>query len=159
LGIARSRIRYLPQPRSDEAPLRTSIIRLAPQCGRYGYRIVWSWDCVMDRTDDGRPIKMLTLIYEFTKEALAFYPAQRIRANAVIDIFADVMIERGVPEFMRSDNGPEMRARHSARAVWRPKYRYLRARQQNVRSDRAADVACQPANLCRPGAGRRPPDI
>jgi putative transposase len=166
LGIARSSIRYLAQPRSDEEPLRADIIRLAAQYGRYGYRMitgllgqegwqvsrsrveriwkleglkvpqkqpkrgrlwladgscirlrplrrnhVWSWDFVMDRTDDGRPIKMLTLIDEYTKEALAIYPARRIRANDVIDIFADVMIERGVPEFIRSDNGPEMVAK------------------------------------------------
>jgi putative transposase len=166
LGIGRSSIRHLPQPRSDEAPLRASIIRLASQYGRYGYRMitgllgqegwqvsrsrveriwkleglkvpqkqpkrgrlwladgscirlrsqrrnhVWSWDFVMDRTDDGRPIKMLTLIDEFTKEALAIYPARRIRAADVIDIFADVMIERGVPELIRSDNGPEMVAK------------------------------------------------
>jgi transposase InsO family protein len=62
----------------------------------------------MDRTDDGRPIKILTLIDEFTKESLAIYPARRIRANDVIDIFADVMIERGIPAHIRSDNGPEM---------------------------------------------------
>jgi hypothetical protein len=58
----------------------------------------------MDRTDDGRPIKILTLIDEYIKEALAIYPARRIRANDVIDIFADVMIERGIPEHIRSDN-------------------------------------------------------
>jgi len=69
---------------------------------------VWSWDCVMDRTDDGRAIKILTLIDEYTKEALAGYPARRIRANGVIDLFADVMVERGVPEYIRSDHGPEM---------------------------------------------------
>jgi transposase InsO family protein len=156
----------LPQPRSDEGPLHASILRLASQYGRYGYRQitgllwqegwdisrsrveriwkleglkvpqkqpkrgrlwladgscirlrptrrnhVWSWDFVMDRTHDGRPIKMLTLIDEFTKEALAIYPTRRIRSNDVIDIFADVMIERGVPEFIRSDNGPEMVAK------------------------------------------------
>lgn len=166
LGIGRSSIRYLPQPRSDEEPLRADIIRLAAQYGRYGYRMiagllgqegwqvsrsrveriwkqeglkvpqkqpkrgrlwladgscirlrplrrnhVWSWDFVMDRTDDGRPLKMLTLIDEHTKEALAIYPARRIRANDVIGIFADVMVERGVPEFIRSDNGPEMVAK------------------------------------------------
>ena len=166
LGIGRSSIRYLPQPRSDEEPLRADIIRLAAQYGRYGYRMitgllgqegwqvsrsrveriwkqeglkvpqkqpkrsrlwladgscirlrplyrnhVWSWDFVMDRTDDGRAIKMLTLIDEHTKEALAICPARRIRANDVIGIFADVMVERGVPEFIRSDNGPEMVAK------------------------------------------------
>ena len=71
---------------------------------------VWSWDFVMDRTNDGRPIKMLTLIDEYTKESLAIYPARRIRANDVIDIFADVMIERGVPEYIRSDNVLRMEA-------------------------------------------------
>ena len=163
MGINRSMLRYVPQPRDDETPLRQAIIRLAAQYGRYGYRQitgllwqegwdvsrsrveriwkleglrvpqkqpkrgrlwladgscirlrperrnhVWSWDFVMDRTDDGRPIKILTLIDEFTKEALAIAPARRIRSNDVIDIFADVMIERGIPEHIRSDNGPEM---------------------------------------------------
>ena len=55
-----------------------------------------------------RPLKILTLIDEYTKEALAIVPARRIRSNDVIDIFADVMIERGIPEHIRSDNGPEM---------------------------------------------------
>jgi putative transposase len=62
----------------------------------------------MDRVDDGRPIKMLTLIDEFTKESLAICPARRIRSNDVIDIFADEVIERGVPESIRGENGPEM---------------------------------------------------
>jgi transposase InsO family protein len=130
LGISRSVVRFAPQPRQDEPPLRQAIIRLAGQYGRYGYRQitgllwladgscvrlrplqrnhVWSWDFVMDRTDDGRPIKILTLIDEFTKESLAIYAARRIRANDVIDIFADMMIERGIPEHSRSDNGPKM---------------------------------------------------
>jgi putative transposase len=54
---------------------------------------------------------MLTLIDEFTKESLAIYPARWIRSHDVIDIFADVMIERGVPQFIRSDNGSEMVAK------------------------------------------------
>jgi len=54
---------------------------------------------------------MLTLIDEYTKEALAIHVARRIRANDVIDILADIMIERGVPAFIRSDNGPEMVAK------------------------------------------------
>jgi putative transposase len=166
LGIARSMIRYVPQPREDEGRLRQAVIALAAQYGRYGYRQVtgllwqdgwdishsrveriwkqeglkvpqkqpkrgrlwladgscirlrpthrnhvWSWDFVMDRTTDGRPIKILTLIDEYTKESLAIHAARRIRANDVIDIFADVMIERGIPEHIRSDNGPEMVAR------------------------------------------------
>jgi len=166
LGSARAVVRYVPQPRADETPLRRSIIALAAQYGRYGYRQVtgllwqqgwqisrsrveriwkqeglkvppkqpkrarlwladgscvrlrplyknhvWSWDFVMDRTADGRPLKILTLIDEFTKEALAIYVARRIRAHDVIDVLADVMIERGIPEHIRSDNGPEMVAK------------------------------------------------
>ena len=84
-----------------------SCVRLRPLHRNH----VWSWDFVMDRTDDGRAIKILTLIDECTKEALAVYPARRIRANDVIGIFADVMVERGVPEYIRSDNGPEMIAK------------------------------------------------
>jgi hypothetical protein len=72
---------------------------------------VWSWDFVMDRTADGRAIRILTLIDEFTKEALEIYAAHRIRAHDVIDLFADVMIERGIPEHTRSDNGPVMVAK------------------------------------------------
>jgi transposase InsO family protein len=81
-----------------------SCVRLQPLHKNH----VWSWDFVMDRTDEGRPIKILTRIDEYTKEALAIVPARRIRSNDVIDIFADVMIERGIPEHIRSDNGPEM---------------------------------------------------
>jgi putative transposase len=51
------------------------------------------------------------LIDEFTKKALAIYAARRIRAHDVIDLFADVMIERGIPEHIRSDNDPELVAR------------------------------------------------
>ena len=43
---------------------------------------VWSWDFVMDQTDDGRLIKVLTLIDEYTKEALAIYPARRTRVDS-----------------------------------------------------------------------------
>lgn len=73
----------------------------------------------MDRTDDGRPIKMLTLIDEFTRECLAIHVARRIRATDVIDIFADVMQTRGVPEHIRSDNGPEMIAKNLRRWLGR----------------------------------------
>lgn len=117
MSIHRSSLRYIPQPREDEAPLTQAVLRLASQYGRYGYRRVtamlnsegwsvsrsrieriwkreglkvsqkqprrrrlwladgscirlrpcwanhvWSWDFVMDRTHDGRPIKILVII-------------------------------------------------------------------------------------------------
>jgi transposase InsO family protein len=97
----------VPQEQSRRARLwfaDGSCIRLRPLRRNH----VWSWDFVMDRSDDGRPLKILTLIDEDTREALAIYVARRIRTNDVIDILADVMVERGVPEYIRSDNGPEM---------------------------------------------------
>jgi len=163
LGISRSSIRYTPQPRADEAPLVQSVIRLAGQYGRYGYRRitallrnegwsvscsrierlwkrqglkvpqkqpkrgrlwlaegscirlrplfanhVWSWDFVMDRTHDGRPLKILVMIDEYTRRCLALHVARRIRSGHVIEVLADLMMEHGVPHYIRSDNGPEM---------------------------------------------------
>jgi len=65
----------------------------------------------MDRTADGRPLNILSLIDGFTEEALAIYVARRIRAHGEIELFADVMIERGIPEHIRSDKDLEMVAK------------------------------------------------
>jgi putative transposase len=53
----------------------------------------------------------MTLIDEFTRECLAIRVARRINSLGVIETMADVMITRGVPEHIRSDNGPEMTAK------------------------------------------------
>ena len=162
LGISRNTVRYEPQPRPDTG----SIIKLAGQYGRYGYRRVhallqaqgwqvshgrvariwrreglrvphkqpkrsrlwlndgscmrlrperanhvWSWDFVFDRTDDGRPIKLMVVIDEYSRQCLAIHVARRIRAKEAIDVFADLMEIHGIPEHIRADNGPEMVAK------------------------------------------------
>jgi len=84
-----------------------SCIRLRPERPNH----VWSWDFVFDRTDDGRPIKLMVVIDEYTRQCLAIYVARRIRSKDAIDVFADLMQTHGVPEYIRSDNGPEMVAR------------------------------------------------
>ena len=53
----------------------------------------------------------MTLIDEFTRECLAIRVARRIKSLGVIETMADVMLVRGVPEHIRSDNGPEMTAK------------------------------------------------
>jgi len=53
----------------------------------------------------------MTLIDEFTRECLAIRVARRINSLGVIETMADVMLMRGVPEHIRSDNGPEMTAK------------------------------------------------
>ena len=68
---------------------------------------VWAWDFVHDRTTDGRSLKWLTIVDEFTRECLALRVARSIKAQDAIDILAEVFAMRGVPEHLRSDNGPE----------------------------------------------------
>jgi transposase InsO family protein len=68
---------------------------------------VWSYDFVEDRTHDGRKFRMLCVIDEFTREALAIRVKRRLNSTDVLETLADLMILRGPPAYVRSDNGPE----------------------------------------------------
>ena len=72
---------------------------------------VWSYDFVEDRTHEGRKYRMLNIIDEFTHECLAIRIDRRLKAIDVIDVLSDLFILRGVPEHIRSDNGPEFVAK------------------------------------------------
>lgn len=72
---------------------------------------VWAYDFVHERTVDGQRVKILTVVDEFTREALAILVARRITAQDVVGVLESLMAERGVPGFIRSDNGPEFIAR------------------------------------------------
>ena len=72
---------------------------------------VWSYDFVSARTHDGRTVRMLNLIDEHTRECLMIRPERRWSQAKVIEALADVMVMKGVPEHLRSDNGPEFVAR------------------------------------------------
>src|SRR3546814_3521982 len=65
------------------------------------------YDFVEDQTHNGRKYRMLNIIDEFSRECLAMVPLRRFRSNDVIDVLADLFIEHGSPEHIRSDNGPE----------------------------------------------------
>lgn len=80
-----------------------SCIRLRPERPNH----VWSYDFLCARTHDGRSLRMLTLIDEFTRECLAIRVARRLGRYEVIEALADVMLFRGIPEHIRSDNGSE----------------------------------------------------
>ena len=165
LGQHRSVQRRAPRAANDEAALRDSLIRLARQYGRYGYRRitallraegwscnhkrveriwraeglkvparqpkrgrlwlndgscvrlrperpnhVWAYDFVEDRTRDGRKLRMLNVVDEFTRECLAIRVGRQIKAADVIDVLSDLFILRGIPGHIRSDNGPEFAA-------------------------------------------------
>jgi transposase InsO family protein len=72
---------------------------------------VWAYDFVQDRTHDGRPFRMLTLVDEFTRECLAIDVARRLRSDDVLERLAWLFATRGVPDHIRSDNGPEFTAK------------------------------------------------
>ena len=68
---------------------------------------VWSWDFVEDQTERGTRFRVLTLIDEHTRECLGVHVAWSIRAVDVITVVEAAMERFGVPEHLRSDNGPE----------------------------------------------------
>ena len=84
-----------------------SCVRLRPEHPNH----VWSYDFVEDRTHDGRKYRMLNIIDEFTRECIAIRVDRRLKATDVIDVLSDLFILRGVPDHIRSDNGPEFIAK------------------------------------------------
>lgn len=158
----RSTQRYKEKVKPDEEFIRSRIIELASQYGRYGYRRitgllrnegikinfkrveriwreeglkvpkkqpkkgrlwladgscirhrpmfkghVWSYDFVEDQTSDGRKIKFLCVIDEFSKENLGILTRRRINSFDVLEYLAKLFMIHGQPKFIRSDNGPE----------------------------------------------------
>jgi len=83
-----------------------SCIRLRPEYRDH----FWSYDFMVDRTTDGRAFKILNITDEFTRECLAILVARQIKTQDVIDLLSQLFIYRGVPEHIRSDNGPEFTA-------------------------------------------------
>jgi len=68
---------------------------------------VWTWDFIHDRTAHGKPLKWFAITDEYTRECLALEVDRSITAEAVLDILTNLFLTRGVPEHIRSDNGPE----------------------------------------------------
>ena len=68
---------------------------------------VWTWDFIHDRTTTGQPLKWLAIVDEYTRENLALVVDRSITAEKVLDVLVMLFVTRGVPECIRSDNGPE----------------------------------------------------
>jgi putative transposase len=73
--------------------------------------VVWALDFQYDTTADGRTIKLLNIVDEYTREALAIVTERSIDADRVVATLDCLRVERGVPRFVRFDNGPEFIAR------------------------------------------------
>ena len=72
---------------------------------------VWCWDFIHDRTEDGRALKWLSIVDEFTRECLALEVGRGLTSGRVIDVLIELLHVRGLPRHIRSDNGPEFIAR------------------------------------------------
>ena len=98
-GVSRSGLCYQAHPR-DDSDLEERLREIAR---RHKF--------VCDTTSDSRTLKFLSLIDEFTRECLAIKVERRLPAKAVIEVLEQVFAERGMPEYLRSDNGPEFVAK------------------------------------------------
>lgn len=83
-----------------------SCIRLRPEHRNH----VWSYDFVEEKTMDGRKIRILNILDEHTRECLISVPRRSWRNNDLIETLANLMLLRGTPEYLRSDNGSEFTA-------------------------------------------------
>ncbi len=68
---------------------------------------VWSWDFIFDRTVFGKQLKWLTIVDEYTRENLCLEVDYGMTSEEVITILAELFRTRGLPQHVRSDNGPE----------------------------------------------------
>ena len=84
----------------------SSIIRLRPKHENH----IWSVDFVHDRLNNGTVYRMLTIIHEYTREALAVIVKLKMGSADVLKALYRLILRRGKPEFIRSDNGQEFTA-------------------------------------------------
>ena len=83
-----------------------SCIRLRPERKDH----VWAYDFLHHRTHDGRALRLLTIVDEYTKECLAIDVKRKLNSESVLERLGELFVHRGVPEPIRSDNGPEFTA-------------------------------------------------
>ena len=87
-----------------------SILRLRPLWKHH----IWSYDFVAERTRDGKPVRMLTVIDEHSRQCLAIRVERALKADDVLQVLTELFLEHGPPCYIRSDNGSEFTA-HAVR--------------------------------------------
>jgi putative transposase len=84
-----------------------SCVRLRPEHENH----VWSYDFVHDQTHEGRTLRMLTVVDEYTRECLQIEVSRKLNSQDVLRVLGRLFLERGVPDHIRSDNGSEFTAK------------------------------------------------
>jgi len=69
---------------------------------------VWALDFQFDETADGHRLKLLNVVDEHTREALAMKVGRSLDAASVLDVIERLVAQRGAPKHLRMDNGPEL---------------------------------------------------
>jgi transposase InsO family protein len=106
-GLKVARPRSTPKPRPPHGQ-DANACHLRPSRGKDD---VWTWDFIFDRTSDGRSLKWLSLVDEYTRECLVLEARRGMTAEEIRVILVGVAAERGGPPHrVRSDNGPEFAA-------------------------------------------------
>lgn len=98
-----AKLQVPPRRRRQRRRTAAQAVPLQATCPRH----VWTYDFLEDSTADGRKLRCLTIVDEFTRECLAIRVARSFRSVDVIQVLAQVFAEYGAPAFLRSDNGPE----------------------------------------------------
>ena len=107
LGLKLAKPRVNPRPRRPHGQ-DANACHLRPSLGKDD---VWTWDFLFDRTSNGRSLKWLSLVDEYTRECLALEARRGMTAEEIQVILAEVAAQRGGPPHrVRSDNGPEFAA-------------------------------------------------
>lgn len=101
--------RWVTGARASDPRRRVSVRR--PQPPATSARHVWAYDSVFDACANGRQLKCLTVIDEYTRECLAIDVAGSIRSGRVIEVLSQLISLHGAPRYLRSDNGPEFVSR------------------------------------------------
>ena len=96
----------LPQRRPRKRLRRGGSVPLSAQYPNH----VWTYDFMHDATADGRKLRILTIVDEFTRECKAIAVERSMPAAKVLSVLEEAFAEGGMPEYLRSDNGPEFTA-------------------------------------------------
>lgn len=113
IGIGRDRVRLIRRREGlqmQRKPPKRRVLGMTTQWvnrARYPGH-VWAYDFVFDQTADGRRLKCLTVVDEFTRQGLAIRIGRSLTANDVIRVLDELFAEHGRPACIRSDNGPEL---------------------------------------------------